>query len=303
MTSMKAPIHDTLVYRLSRILFKLNQGEALDPRALAREFAVNLRTIQRDLNVRLAELQLQKIGSCYVIDPAFLGKFKLPDIQRFASRAGVQGLFPDLVDQFSSNLEGRQYASTLEVRGHNYEDLRGMQAQFKELQTAIVEQRCIRFSYRKSDASDKNVEDAHPYKLLNQKGIWYLIALVQAKLKTYAFTRMSGLWLGDTHFVLEPAVQEKIATNDSMWTSDQKTQLQIIVAAEVAFYFERRKLIPNQVIEQTRPDGSLLVGASISHPNQILPIVRYWIPHVRIVQPVQWQSALEDSLQSYLAGS
>ena len=58
MTSTKAPVHDTLVYRLSRILFKLNQGEALDPRALAREFAVNLRTIQRDLNVRLAELQL-----------------------------------------------------------------------------------------------------------------------------------------------------------------------------------------------------------------------------------------------------
>lgn len=43
--------HDTLVYRLSQVLTKLNQGESLDPQALADEFGVNLRTIQRDLNV------------------------------------------------------------------------------------------------------------------------------------------------------------------------------------------------------------------------------------------------------------
>ena len=300
---MEMPVHDTLVYRLSRILFKLNQGEAVEPRALAREFNVNLRTIQRDLNVRLADFQLHKTGACYAIDPAFLGKFKLPDIERFASRAGVQGLYPDLRDQFSSDLNGIQSISTLEVRGHQYEDLLGLEAQFKDVQTAIVKQRCIRFSYRKSDASEKYVENAQPYKLVNQKGIWYVIALVETKLKTYEFTRMSGLWLSETRFALEPTVQQKIATNDSIWMGEQMTRIQMTVAAEVACYFERRKLIPNQVIEQTLPDGSLVVGANISHPNQILPILRYWIPHMRIVQPAQWQHALENGLRSYLADS
>jgi len=47
-----ANAHDTLVYRLSQVLQKLNQGESLDPQQLADEFGVNLRTIQRDLNVR-----------------------------------------------------------------------------------------------------------------------------------------------------------------------------------------------------------------------------------------------------------
>lgn len=297
---MNAPVHDTLVYRLSRILFKLNQGEALEPRALAQEFGVNLRTIQRDLNVRLADLRLQKTGACYAIDPACLGNFKLPDIERFASHAGVDGLFPDLGDHFSSDVDGMQSITALEVRGHAYEDLRGLEAQFKSLQSAIVKQRCIRFSYRKSDASDTYVEEARPYKLVNQKGIWYLIALVQSRLKTYAFTRMSALWLSATHFELEPAAQEKIATSDSIWLGEPLTQVQLTVSAAVACYFERRKLIPHQVIEQTRLDGSLLVGASISHPNQILPIVRYWIPHVRIVHPVQWQQSLDNSLRSYL---
>ena len=51
---MTSSNHDTLVYRLAQILVKLNQGEKLDPQALADEFGVNLRTIQRDLNARFA---------------------------------------------------------------------------------------------------------------------------------------------------------------------------------------------------------------------------------------------------------
>ena len=53
-------IHDTLVYRLAQILIKLNQGEKLDPQALADEFGVTLRTVQRDLNERFAYRPLER---------------------------------------------------------------------------------------------------------------------------------------------------------------------------------------------------------------------------------------------------
>ncbi len=66
--------HDTLVYRLAQMLVKLNQGEKLDPAALADEFGVNLRTIQRDLNERFAYLPLQKTDGRYHLDVTFLGK-------------------------------------------------------------------------------------------------------------------------------------------------------------------------------------------------------------------------------------
>ena len=41
--------HDLLAWRLATILQKLNQGERLDINALASEFGVHKRTIQRDL--------------------------------------------------------------------------------------------------------------------------------------------------------------------------------------------------------------------------------------------------------------
>jgi predicted DNA-binding transcriptional regulator YafY len=97
---MVSDYHETLVYRLAQMLVKLNQGEKLDPRALAGEFGVNLRTIQRDLNSRFAYLPLQKTDGRYHLDPVFLGKLSTRDIDRFAGLAGVRGLFPPLTDDF-----------------------------------------------------------------------------------------------------------------------------------------------------------------------------------------------------------
>lgn len=63
--------HDTLVRRLALILVKLNQGERLDPRQLALEFDVNLRTVQRDINERFSYLPLEKDQGKYYLNPAF----------------------------------------------------------------------------------------------------------------------------------------------------------------------------------------------------------------------------------------
>ena len=49
LSSKSAPT-DTIAFRLTEILRRLNEGKKLDPHALVTEFGVNLRTIQRDLN-------------------------------------------------------------------------------------------------------------------------------------------------------------------------------------------------------------------------------------------------------------
>lgn len=38
----------------------------------------------------------------------------------------------------------------------------------------------------------------------------------------------------------------------------------------------------------------------VGHQTQILPIVRYWIPHVRILEPQSWQVELDRGLSAYL---
>lgn len=162
--------HDTLVYRLAQILVKLNQGEKLEPQALADEFGVNLRTVQRDLNERFAYLPLQKTEGRYRLDPAFLGKLNTRDIERFACLAGVRGLFPSFSDEFLRDIFDIRIQSTLLVKGHNYEDLAGKEALFRQIEQAIIARRHLMFKYQKDDGS-KSYAAIAPFKLMNHKGI------------------------------------------------------------------------------------------------------------------------------------
>jgi predicted DNA-binding transcriptional regulator YafY len=291
--------HDTLVYRLAQMLVKLNQGEKLEPNALAEEFGVNLRTIQRDLNERFAYLPLEKIEGRYQLDPTFLGKISIKDIHRFAGLAGVKGLFPSLANDFLRDIFDSRVQSALLVKGHHYENIGDKGGLFKELEKAIIAHRQVSFSYLKAEGL-KTYQALSPYKMVNHKGIWYLVAQEGKKLKSFSITKLSNLQTLDSFFVWDANIDNRLAEDDGIWLSDAKQEVVLKVRAEVAGYFKRRKLIANQVIEKELEDGGLIISAKIGHPNQILPIVRYWIPHIRIISPEELQLEIDKGLNEYL---
>lgn len=296
---MTASNHDTLVYRLAQILVKLNQGLKLDPMALADEFGVNLRTIQRDLNVRFAYLPLQKIDGRYQLEPAYLGKLNTLDIERFASLAGVRGLFPTLSDDFLGDIFDSRIQSALLVKGHNYEDLAGREETFRLLERAIVARYQISFEYLK-DNSRKSYNDVAPFKLINNKGIWYLVARDDDKLKTFSFAKIESLCQLNTHFAHDTEIDKMLREEDGIWLGEEKKEIVLKISGEIAGYFKRRKLIANQIIEKELEDGGLIISAKVGHVNQVIPIVRYWLPHIRIISPEGLQTEMEKVLQKYL---
>ncbi|MBC3807644.1 WYL domain-containing protein [Undibacterium seohonense] len=280
------------------MLIKLNQREKLIPKDLAEEFRVNLRTIQRDLNIRFAYLPLEKKYGWYRLSAHYLGKLSTKDIDRFAGLAGVKGLFPSLSDEFLGELFDARIESNMLVQGHNYEDLTQLQKEFSQLEKAIKERKKISFSYLKNDAT-KSYEKIAPYKLINNKGIWYLAAQDKDKLKTFSFTKIRDLFMSSEVFVWDEAVNQQLLNEDGIWLSTSKQTITMSVSKEIAHYFKRRKLIPLQVIEEEKSDGSLLVTSTVAHLNQIFPIIRYWIPHIQIVSPPELQDQMLDELASY----
>ncbi|MBK9246100.1 MAG: WYL domain-containing protein [Burkholderiales bacterium] len=292
--------HDTLVRRLAMMLVKLNQGASLEPRELADEFGVNLRTIQRDLNERFGYLPLEKHGGKYRMSAAFLGRLTLKDVERFAALAGVGGLFPSLSTEFLRDLFDSRIESSLLVKGHYYEDLSGREAVFKLLEQAIAARRCVRFTYPGVNGT-KSVH-AQPHRLVNIKGIWYLAAKQDGQLKTYSFARMNDVQLAAERFERDAALLRRIEIDDGAWMSDTPIEVVLVVSKDAAPFFQRRKLIANQVIEKQLEDGGLIVATKVGHLNQVLPLVRYWIPHIRIISPDGLQRQLESDLADYLSG-
>lgn len=252
---MPSANHDTLVRRLAMILVKLNQGEKLDPRQLAEEFDVNLRTIQRDINERFSYLPLEKNQGKYHMNPAFLGKLTLSDIERFAGLAGVSGLFPALSADFLREIFDARIQSALLVKGHHYEDLRGKEQTFKQLEQAIIARHKVWFEYKNVDLL-KSYE-VEPYRLINNKGIWYLAAKHDGKVKTFSFSKIERLATCDVVFISDFELESSLEKEDGIWLSEKPIEMVLKVDKAVASYFKRRKLIANQVIEKELEDGVL----------------------------------------------
>ncbi len=292
--------HDLLAWRLTAILQKLNQGERLDAHELAEEFGVHRRTIQRDLLERFAFLPIEKVDGRYSLNPAYLGRLSFRDIERFAQLAGLQGLFPALDSQFFRELFDSRLQETLSIHAPSYEDLRHRLEDFRRLQEAISSRKRVGFAYRKEDG-DKQVE-VSPYRLINHNGVWYLAATDESKPKAYAFRKISQLQIRENGYIPDPTVQALLDSEDSIWLNEKKTEVVLTIAPPAALYFKRRKLIAQQIIEKELEDGGLIVSGKFAHPNQILPIVRYWLPNVRVVSPSAWQDELEAGLKEYLNG-
>lgn len=298
--SRSSSTHDTLVYRLSQVLTKLNMGESLDPQDLAEEFGVNLRTIQRDLNVRFGCLPLVKSNGRYRLDEFHLGKLTLKDVEHFATLSGVGGLFPQMTTQFLKHVFDSGTNGVWEVNGHNYEDLRGKEAMFSAIEQSILDRHHVRFDYTNSQGLHKFHSQVEPYKLVNHKGIWYLAAWADGKVKSFAVSRMESLVTEQTSYELRPTVVQELANSDSIWLGEIRKKVLLRVNGKVARYFQRRNLLPHQQIEKEFDGGDIVVATSVAHADELLPIVRYWIPHVRILEPLEMQQQLECGLATYL---
>lgn len=264
-------VHDTLVYRLSQILIKLNQGDLLDPQSLSEQFGVSLRTIQRDLSVRFACLPLLKSGKRYHLDQHYLGKLTIKDIQKFALLSGVSQLFPQQTDRFLREVFLAGTSDAWMVKGHHYEDISGRNELFVGLERAIIGRHHVQFTYNKTVGQSKRHQQVEPYKLLNNKGIWYLAAWDDDHLKSFSVTKIADLYTESTTFLPRKNIDSELTSNDSIWLGAPRVRLVLRVGAHVAPYFKRRQLIANQVIETEFENGDLLISTTAAHANEILP--------------------------------
>lgn len=294
---MKAKKHERLAYRLVDIISRLNQGERLDIHELAADYQTTVRTIQRDLNERLALLEYSESGSRYYsLNKSRQGHMNDEEIRRIARFASIQELFPDVDRRF---YQEKLHQSIL-IKGFQYENISDKQREFDLLTRAIADKRYIEFTYRKTGGTESKSYRLQPYHLVNKNGIWYLIGIDGHQQKTYCFTQIENLALQVDNFADNPALREQIRATDSIYHGNQLSEIVVSVDSKVAAYFKRRALLPNQETVRELEDGALLLASKNIHPNEIVPIVRYWLPHLHIVSPAGLQQQMEGEMREYL---
>ena len=56
-------------------------------------------------------------------------------------------------------------------------------------------------------------------------------------------------------------------------------------SAAIAINFQHRPLLPEQEIVKTLDDGALLLSSRVLDANQILPVIKSWMPGLTVISP------------------
>ena len=291
-------IHERLADRLANILTKLNMGYQLSIKELAAEFGVSTRTISRDfdrLNTYLPLLQDDETKK-YYLESNYLGKITPQDIRNFAQLSGISHLYPSLDMSFLRELLDSRAQQIYCAKGYSFEDASEFKELFKVFGKAIQEQRQIGFVYK---GEPRLVQ---PYRLIHHHGSWYLAAVRKDQLRTYRISHIKLMHATHEYpqFTPDQNIVKLVEDDESIWFGQDKQEIILSIDSQVAFYFKQRSILPEQQIVRELGDGGLLVSSKINHDMQLLPLIRFWIPYLKIVSPKGLQRQLEISLKEYL---
>ncbi|QEY24603.1 helix-turn-helix transcriptional regulator [Neisseria animalis] len=286
---------EALGIRLADMLSRLNNGETLDITTLPDDYGISLRTAQRDIS-RLLPLLSTTGKRYYRLDQNKHGYLSQDEIQRFCRFASISELFPEADRRFFHE----KLTQSITVKGFQYEDISSKRQEFDLITQAIAERRLILFDYTKVSGSDSKSYTIAPYRLVNKNGIWYLIGLDNGKQKTYCFTQVQNLHIQPETFEPDETLLQQITETDSIYHGNHISEIIVKVSPAAAGYFTRRALLPNQETVRRLEDGTLLLASKNINPQEILPIVQYWIPHLSIVSPAELQEKLKQQLAGYL---
>jgi len=287
--------HDMLAKRVVLMLQRFNNGARLTVEEMAEEFGVSIRTVQRDL-VRLSFLPIEKEQGMYYLASYALGKLSFKDIQEFSTVSGISELYPILDANSIVDILNPKTQQVLKVQGHNHEDLSFRKSDFDALGVAIINQEKMAFEYNNKS---RQVES---YRLFNTHGIWYLLAVDEGILKHFTFSKIKYLSKTKEYFEIDINVVDRIEENSLTWKTHEPIDIVLKVSTEVAEYFLRRDLLPYQELLEEH-ETHLVLKAKVAFEEEILRLVRYWVPHIHIVEPKHLQEKLENSLKVYIKNS
>jgi len=287
--------HDTLARRLALILTKLNSGESFSVQELADEFGVSTKTIQRDINDRLNYIPLQKNGKRYSLEGYALGKLGFEDIKSFATLSGIKSLYPTLSNEFITGILNAKLNRAYLIKNGGFEEISEKKEEFEYLSAAIVKNSSVSFEYKGTQRV------VNPYKLINNNGIWYLVADESDTLKTFTFSKIKKFrWDNDTKtFTPKKSFLKIIEKNDTNWFSKKSIEVTLQIDNHAKEYFTRKTVLPNREFI-AHNDTHFIISTKVSYDDEILKIVKYWIPYIKILKPLYLKNQLEESLKKYL---
>ncbi|WP_278404710.1 helix-turn-helix transcriptional regulator [Pseudoalteromonas ruthenica] len=282
-----------LANRLADIVAKAYSGQPLNINNLAEQYQVSTKTIRRDFDRLCAILERCPDTGNYLLSTSARNQYNEQDLVRLIEELGLKKALPLKAAQFLRSLVNDSKSDF-----YHFQE-QPLEADFistlhSSFETAIKNRRIVSFLYKGKSRA------VAPYLMIYSYGSWYLAAISDGILKTFSLARIKFVCVQKEYFDYDPSLVEQIKKQETIWFGQPIFDVTLEVSCKIAFYFERKALLPKQKIIEKRSDGSLVISTSAWNYNQIAPVIQYWIPNIRVIAPCELNTYIRKNLMSWI---
>lgn len=268
---------------------------------LAEKFGVCTKTIQRDLYEVLAKNGAVRNGRMWSID-----KTKIKDGLDQEERT-VINILDNISKTMGANFYSKAHVLLEQITNQlNHPILTNISSEklseddfinFELLENAIKERSLVQCEYAGFKFKIK------PLKLAMFDGFWYLLFLDTNKndtFKKFHLKSIANIRILEEKFKLDATIEERIKNMNSAWaTLDKPNTARALLAPQIKKYFERRPYA-KQSITGLDADGSVVIDIEFTNLMEIKPLIYYFIPFIKVLEPKELADTIKDEIERYL---
>ena len=301
--------------RLLQIVDMVRQGKYPNASDLRRRFEVSRSTIMRDIDFLKDRYQVpmeycSERGGYYISDPNYtIPSFLLTEGELFTLHiilplmeqykgTPLDSVFESIMKRMLDMLPKKVAVST-SFNADQVHFISNPQPQIDQqvffgVLEGIKEKRTLEFAYRSIKRQDYIQRRFNPYKILCQRGDWYVIGFCHRhnEFRVYNMARIQNPQLGeefvwDENFQLE----DHIDLDFGVWTQGEWFTVELLFSKDVNTYILERQWHHNQECVQ-QEDGAVYLKFNTNQFDEILHWVMSFGYKVRVLNPPKLREAL-----------
>ena len=294
-------------------LKELLEGKKISLKSFALENDINIRTAQRyieDIEEAFPDNLLKENDFYSFVSNSTLEKNILNfDKKEFEILIDLVSLLEfDISNKFDENTKKfvnkiqKQYSQSYMIKQKPFEKLSLKRDLLFDIKNAIKNNRYTKIVYE----SDKKYifDEAKILKIIFAEGNFYIAILTKEELNNgFKFLRLnfiSDIKLYSNSFKKDIEAEYFIKNFQTLFSSYKEKTYEVIlkINPSVKRFFLQKKFLSSQKIIENKE--YLTLSFEITNDMEILPLVKKWLPNIKIISPKTLKDKFNEELKSYL---
>ncbi|MDO2409210.1 helix-turn-helix transcriptional regulator [Campylobacter magnus] len=301
------------IYRILEMIKDLQNGKTLNVDTLAMNYEITDRTIRRDFAL------IEEIFGDILIHPSnksyamvqrnefqnLINGSELAILKEFLKLGQKTRL--NIGDELKQNVKDallRKSDSVYIFKHKPFEEIFNEKEKFQKLEFAVKHRKEIKYTYQKDDKIKQIV--TMPHKIIFIKENFYLAGLKdKQKMLLSRIALIKDIEFTGKEFRKNFDFEEFLDYISSPWAEyhpnfkEKLVEIEIEIEKSQSKYFRLKKFHPSQKIINTNDNGNIRVKFLVTHSEEIIEILKGWIPYVKIIKPKELKKKFFDIAKKF----